>query len=234
MKEPMRRSLWRAALAFGPVMLTMALIGWLVNEPVLGVGLGVAAACVGWMMILTQELRRKEVRGYLPDPDDMHPYTRTRLKPIRDLKKEIQNQIEQSGKSWLAGSIGQDILAAADELLARSYELAEARRKVRDLLAPAAQSRRRLEQLGQTQDTIREALAAEVENYARLEELGRQLDERLDEAKAAMTELRSRLAVAIGTSVQDAMTPDDLRDAVRHARSVGNAIQEAVETIQLG
>lgn len=232
MKEPIRRSIWRSLPAFGPVVLAMALLGWLVGEPVMGAGLGAVVGGLGWVMILTQELRRKDPAYALPDPDDMHPYTRTRLKPIRDLRKEIQKQIEQSGKAWLAGSIGQEILSAADELLLRSYELAEARRKVRDLLAPAAQSRKQLEQTSPN-DAVRQALAAEVQNYERLEELGRTLDARLEEAKAAMAELRSRLAVAIGSSVEDATSPDDLRDAVRRTRSVGRAIQEAVETIRL-
>jgi hypothetical protein len=234
MKEPIRRSIWRSLIAFGPVAVAMALIGWMVGETALGAGLGAAAGAIGWVMILTQELRRRDPSHSLPDPDDMHPYTRTRLKPIRDLRKEIQTQIERSGKTWLAGSIGKDILDAADELLLRSYELAEARRRVRDLLAPAAQSRKQLEQMGSANDAVRQALAAEVQNYERLEELGRTLDARLEEGKAAMAELRSRLAVAIASSVEDATSPDDLRDAVRRTRSVGTAIQEAVETIRLG
>lgn len=233
MKEPIRRSIWRSLIAFGPVMLAMAFVGWLVGEAAMGAGLGAVAGVVGWVMILTQELRHKDATRALPEPDDMHPYTRTRLKSIRDLRKEIQKQIEQSGKAWLAGSIGADILAAADELLLRSYELAEARRKVRDLLAPAAQSRKQLEQMGSANDAVRQALAAEVQNYERLEELGRTLDARLEEGKAAMAELRSRLAVAIGSSVEDSTSPDDLRDAVRRTRSVGSAIQEAVDTLRL-
>ncbi|MER3413207.1 MAG: hypothetical protein C4341_03020 [Armatimonadota bacterium] len=233
MNSAIRRSIWRSLLAFGPVVLAMAFIGWMVGEAALGAGLGAVVGIVGWVLILTQELRLKDATKALPEPDDMHPYTRTRLKPIRDLRKEIQMQIEESGKVWLAGSIGQDILAAADDLLVRSYELAEARRKVRDLLAPAAQSRKQLEQMGSANDTIRQALAAEVHNCERLEELGRTLDARLEESKAAMAELRSRIAGAIGSSVEDATSPDDLRDAVRRARSVGIAIQEAVDTLRL-
>ncbi|GIV02496.1 MAG: hypothetical protein KatS3mg015_1326 [Fimbriimonadales bacterium] len=232
MKTVFKNSLRRALWAFGPIWALMAGIGWIAGEAGLGFGLGFVIAVVGWSLLHTQEMR-KQAGGGVPELEDLHPYTRSKLQGIYRLHREIRRILSRNQQNWATAAVASEVKLAADDLLAQAYKLAETRRQVRDFLLPAREARLKLAELENSPaaQSVREALLNEIRQYESIEAKAEQLDKTLQEAEAALRELKSRLVVALGETTGSDASPDDLRDALRRTRSLGSAIEEAVETL---
>jgi len=232
MKPPFVRSIRRALWSFGPIWALLAVVGWFAGEAPLGIAMGGGIALVGWCLLHTQELRRN-ASGGVPELEDLHPYTRARLQGIYRLHREIRRTLARNQQNWAAGAVATEVKQAADELLAQAYKLAETRRQIRDFLLPAQEARMKLAELEgkPASDAVRDALKKEIQQYESVEAKAQQLDRTLQEAEATLGELKSRLTVALGAATESDASPDELRTALRRARSVGSAIEEAVQTM---
>jgi hypothetical protein len=208
--------------------------------PAIGAGIGALGL---WAMMLT--LKEKPAsRPEIPTSADVSTPSRMRVKPIVKLREEIVSMLESHRANPVISAMAFDTQVEIDSIVLRAVEILEAKRRIQKLAAQVFPSRAAVKALedklgwatGAAKDSVDQALQtrrSELEILEDLEAEGHRLDANLDEAEAALAELRSRLLKVVASSSEQAAAEEmePLSGMTERLHRISSTMEESVEMV---
>jgi DNA repair exonuclease SbcCD ATPase subunit len=168
-----------------------------------------------------------------------------RVKPIVKLREQVVNLIETNKSNPVVSAMAFDTLSEVDSIVMRAMDILDAKRRLQRLSAAVYPSRAAVETLenkvlrstdSTAKMSIEQALNTRREELRILEELeaeAHRLDANLDEAEAALAELRTQLLKVVAASPkQQAMEEmDPLSGMTDRLRRISTTMEESVEMV---
>lgn len=187
---------------------------------------------------------QSDPRG-VPTSADVSTPSKLRVKPIVKLREEVLTMIDSHRSNPVISAMAFDTLTEVDSIVLRSMDILEAKRRLQRLAAAVFPSRaavRALEEKhARTTDpaakaSVEGAIATRREELRILQDLEAQssrLDANLDEAEAALAELRSRLLKVVASSSEQAAAEemDPLSGMTERLHRISSTMEESVEMV---
>jgi hypothetical protein len=202
---------------------------------------GTGLAAVGVLSFLSALGKKFTDRNELPNSAEVSTPSKIRIKPIVKLREEIVGMIESHKSNPVVSAMAFDTRLEIDSIVLRAVEILEAKRRVQKLAAQVFPSRAAVKSLedklgwatGAAKDSVGQALQtrkAELQILEELETETARLDANLDEAEAALAELRSRLLKVVATSSEQlaAEEMDPLSGMTERLHRISTTMEESV------
>ena len=169
---------------------------------------------------------------------------RRMLRPIKSLREEIAGYVSSFSDRPEISVIGGEALREADALIAHTERLVDVHddlMKARKGRAAAerelARLRKRTKSLvseseSQSLRSAVEARETEIERYKTVDAALRRLVSNLQEAEAALSEIKARLASGAVGAQTDSLETDDLAGMVSRLRTLSTSFDEAEEMME--
>jgi DNA repair exonuclease SbcCD ATPase subunit len=184
-------------------------------------------------------------RPSVPTSNDVSTPSKMRVKPIVKLREQVVNLIETNKSNPVVSAMAFDTLSEVDSIVMRAMDILDAKRRLQRLSAAVYPSRAAVETLenkvlrstdSTAKMSIEQALNTRREELRILEELeaeAHRLDANLDEAEAALAELRTQLLKVVAASPkQQAMEEmDPLSGMTDRLRRISTTMEESVEMV---
>ncbi|MDQ2986253.1 MAG: hypothetical protein M3R13_05965 [Armatimonadota bacterium] len=204
------------------------------------------ATLVGAMWFYLAVVARGQRSGpMVPSANDVSTPSKLRVKPIVKLREEVVAMLASHKTNPVVSAMAFDTQNEVDSIVLRSMEILEAKRRLQKLAASVFPSRAAVKGLedkfARTSDeaakaSVGQALDTRREELRILEELeseSNRLDANLDEAEAALAELRTRLlkVVASSSEQQAAEEMDPLSGMTERLHRISSTMEESVEMV---
>ncbi len=201
------------------------------------------AAFLGTLLFLSA--KESQSRPEMRRSYDLSNENRTLIRPLEEIRKQIEAVVEQNRDMATVSVIGQEALTEADSIIEHGLKLLENRSQLKKTLRGRSEAEASLKQLqtnlaSATSDTERGALesaiasrTAEIKSYSRVEQLIELIDGKMNEAVAALSELKAHLATGAAGARADAMAPEQLSEMVSRLKSLGKSFDEAESTLEM-
>ena len=187
----------------------------------------------------------RDDRPSVPTSNDVSTPSKMRVKPIVKLREQVVNLIETNKSNPVVSAMTFDTLSEVDSIVMRAMDILDAKRRLQRLSAAVYPSRAAVETLenkvlrstdSTAKTSIEQALNTRREELRILEELeaeAHRLDANLDEAEAALAELRTQLlkVVAASPEQQAAEEMDPLSGMTDRLRRISTTMEESVEMV---
>jgi hypothetical protein len=233
-----RRGLWLLGSA---VLAIVGLFAFTRIGPIVG---GAILGAAGALTMLALKNRPSHSRPEVPTAADVSTPSKMRIKPIVKLREEIVGMIDSHKSNPVISAMAFDTRTEIDSIVLRATDILEAKRRIQRLAAQVFPSRAAVKALedklgwatGAAKDSIDQALATRRQELKILEELEEEtarLDANLDEAEAALAELRSRLLKVIASSSEQAAAEemDPLSGMTERLHRISSTMEESVEMV---
>jgi hypothetical protein len=229
---------------------------WIIASAVLFVGgialmnfvfppVGAAVAVAGVIAFFAGFAKKTERSDNVPTSADVSTPSKLRVKPIVKLREEVMTMIETHKANPVVSAMAFDTRNEVDSIVIRSLEILEAKRSLQRLAATVFPSRaavRALEdKLARSTDvaakaSVEQALNTRREELRILEELEAEtarLDANLDEAEAALAELRTQILKVVASSPERraAEEIDPLSGMTERLKTISSTMEESVEMV---
>jgi len=209
--------------------------------PVIG---AVLLAAAGALAFVSLKPKVDDRRVDVPSSADVSTPSRMRVKPIVKLREEIVSMLESHRANPVISAMSFDTRMEIDSIVLRAVEILEAKRRIQKLAAQVFPSRAAVKALedklgwatGAAKDSVDQALQtrrSELEILEDLEAEGHRLDANLDEAEAALAELRSRLLKVVASSSEQAAAEEmePLSGMTERLHRISSTMEESVEMV---
>jgi hypothetical protein len=176
---------------------------------------------------------------------EVSPEDRLRLRPIERLHAELTEIVKQNLDLPSVKVIGEEAIAEAGSVLDHARKLVKLRSDLERTLHRRSDAEIEIGRLREkarrsTQDAERrayetaiEAHEKEIAHYASVERAITQIDGKLSEAQAALSELKARLAVGAAGARTEGIDPEELSTMVGRLKSLTQSFDEAESTLQV-
>jgi DNA repair exonuclease SbcCD ATPase subunit len=206
---------------------------------------GVAALAASGGLMLFHFSKGRVDRPSVPTSNDVSTPSKMRVKPIVKLREQVVNLIETNKSNPVVSAMAFDTLSEVDSIVMRAMDILDAKRRLQRLSAAVYPSRAAVETLenkvlrstdSTAKMSIEQALNTRREELRILEELeaeAHRLDANLDEAEAALAELRTQLlkVVAASPKQQALEEMDPLSGMTDRLRRISTTMEESVEMV---
>src|SRR5688572_16112826 len=207
------------------------------------IGAGIAMlGLLGWFLSMKGNVQAD--RTEVPSSADVSTPSKLRIKPIVELREEIVGMIEAQRSNPVVSAMAFDTRTEIDSIVMRAVDILEAKRRIHKLAAQVFPSRAAVKALedklgwatGAAKDSVDQALTTRRNELNILEELEAEtnrLDANLDEAEAALAELRSRLLKVVASSSEQAAAEemDPLSGMTERLHRISSTMEESVEMV---
>lgn len=178
-----------------------------------------------------------------PHPSELDAETRMALKPILALRDQLAALSSSSGGSADVSVIAKEAVAEANLLIDHAQKLAERRVALRRSLRERAEAELALSKLEQSlaaattdgeRSSIQAAIAArheEIGHYADAERAVEQINSKLREAEASLSELKAKVSAATAARSGD-LDHEEVGDLITRLKSLSRSFDEAEELLQ--
>jgi len=181
----------------------------------------------------------------VPTANEVSTPSKMRVKPIVKLREQVVALIEANKSNPVVAAMSFDTQNEVDAIVLRAMELLEAKRKLQRLSASVYPSRSAVETLenkvlrstdASAKVSLEQALNTRREELRILEDIEAEthrLDANLDEAEAALAELRTQLlkVVAASPEQQASEEMDPLSGMTDRLRRISTTMEESVEMV---
>lgn len=193
----------------------------------------VAIAAVGFISARNVQAERSG------DPaESLSQESRTLLRPIQRLSREVAALVEANKDSPTISVIGAEALAEATRMTAQVARTLQIRDDLKKALKGRYQaekeigeSRMRLEFASATErvslEAAIEARTAELGHYDEIGAHLRQIETGVNQAEAVLAEIKAKLSLNLSQDAAALGQADDLRDTLSRMRSLSNSYEEA-------
>lgn len=206
---------------------------------------GILALIASGGLLLYSFAKAKGTGPTVPTSNDVSTPSKMRVKPIVKLREQVLSLIEANKSNPVVSAMAFDTQSEVDSIVLRAMDILDAKRRLQKLSASVYPSRAAVETLENkvlrsTDDTakvsIEQALNTRREELRILEELeaeAHRLDANLDEAEAALAELRTQLlkVVAASPERQAVEEIDPLSGMTDRLRRISTTMEESVEMV---
>ncbi len=212
------------------------------------IGFGLTAlgviSLIGWISALavgslrkTAEMRAEEVG------EDLDTESRTLFAPIKRLVAEIEETVSRHGESAVVKTVGGEAAAEAkrirDQMVHALTLRGELKRVLRDRGSAELETRQMEERLptagAEERASLQSALTArrtELEHFVTVEAAIHEIDGGVQQAKAALSEMKSRLAISASEErAATDTTGENLRESLSNLRALALSFDEAEEVL---
>jgi hypothetical protein len=233
-----RRGLWLLGSA---VLAIVGLFAFSAAGPIIG---GALLGAAGVLTMLAMKSKPAHTSPEIPTAADVSTPSKMRIKPIVKLREEIVGMLDGHKNNPVISAMAFDTRTEIDSIVLRATDILEAKRRIQRLAAQVFPSRAAVRALedklgwatGAAKDSIDQALATRRQELKILEELEAEtdrLDANLDEAEAALAELRSRLLKVIASSSEQAAAEemDPLSGMTERLHRISSTMEESVEMV---
>jgi hypothetical protein len=227
-----------------PIPLVALMLGiglFLLGQPILG-----AIAFIVWVSILALGSLRKTAELRAEDVADMlDPESRTLFAPVRRLTAEIEEIVSRNRDSAAIRTVGGEAETEARRIRDQIAHALTIRGELKRALRGQSLAERETNELGDrlkaaTSDEERAALEnavaarqLELQHYLTVQSTLVKIDGGVEQAKAALSEMRARLSVgASGERAAEAVDSDDLRDTIGRMKALSVSFDEAEELLR--
>jgi hypothetical protein len=235
----------RRGSALGAIAIALAAAAgaaYFLASPVLAVMAGVAAAIAAGLALARSAAPKADG---LPTAADVSTPSKLRVKPIVKLREEVVSMLAAHKMNPVVSAMAFDTQTEVDSIVMRSMDILEAKRRLQKLAASVFPSRAAVhgleEKLLRTEDatakaSVEGALNTRREELRILEDLeaeSSRLDANLDEAEAALAELRSRLLKVVASSSEQSAVEemDPLSGMTERLHRISSTMEESVEMV---
>jgi hypothetical protein len=235
-----------ARTSFGKIALALVVASGaalLLGNVIVAAVSGAAAAAFGILALA----RRAPAPSYRPVPTsaDVSTPSKMRVKPIVKLREEVMGMIDSHRTNPVVSAMAFDTRNEVDSIVLRSLDILEAKRSLQRLTSTVFPSRAAVgaleDKLRRSTDaaartSVEQALNTRREELRILEELEAEmsrLDANLDEAEAALAELRTQIlkVVAANPERQAKEELDPLSGMTERLRTISSTMEESVEMV---
>jgi hypothetical protein len=205
----------------------------------------VILGAIAWVgSIAFMSMARQRPTSDSPHPAELSADSRMLIRPLVQLRDELATIVAQNSDMPSVKVVGTEALAEADGIVRHATSLVQIRTQLKRTLRGKSEAEvetRNLETKLEraTTDTEREALQTaiaahqqEAEHYKGVEDAIASVDGKLTEAQAALSELKSRIAVGAAGARTDGIDQEELTDMVGRLRSLSKSFDEAESTLQ--
>jgi chromosome segregation ATPase len=174
--------------------------------------------------------------------EDLSNEERAQLGPLRKLRNEIAQIVEAKNEDISIAVVGKEAIQEADHILEQCAKLVHLRKELRRGLFSQAESSKQIQSL-QTElaaasddqkKTLEDALNArklEESHYGDSAKSLEQIDAKLKQAEAALSEMRARLATA-SSATAGTEPASELEDTIGRLKSLGGSLDEAEDFLK--
>lgn len=167
------------------------------------------------------------------------------LRPIKRLRNDLGEIAATSKDNPGVSVIAQEAVAEADEIYKRSIVLATAREHIRKSLKGRGEAETNLSKLQRQyaqasgtgeSEALESAINArqrEIATYDMATSKAQEIESKLKEAEAALSELKSRLAVGALSSGTLDTGQDELNDMIQRLKVLGSSFEEAQAELEV-
>ncbi len=193
---------------------------------------------------LKMSVNRARWRTGFPHPSEMSAEVRHQTYRLRELREEIERTVRAHKNLPEIQVIGQEALDISRDVIAKVVEFASQRENVRRVYTKGGMTDEDLARLEMKMENAgsvseKESIAQTISNYQKargqLEQAEGKfgdLDQQVDEAEAALSEIHSRmmLMTALGSTEKG----DDLRETLSRLRSLSTTLDEVDSSLISG
>jgi len=221
------------------VLAIVAGVCLLINQPIVAAIVGVLfVGALAWEGMKANKQRPE------PHPSELSPESRTLLRPLRELRDAIQQVVDQNQDVAQIKVIGGEALIEADTILKHGLKLVQTRETLKKTLKSKSEATLEVAKLeekaknaetDQVRDSLNAAIEArneEISHYAVAETALKNIDSRLQQAEAALAELKGRLATGAAQARTTELDEDDLTGMVDRLRTLSASFTEAESMIE--
>jgi hypothetical protein len=202
-------------------------------------------AVVGWIGSIAVLSIKQTNTGRAADPlDSVRNEDRSRLAPVRKLQAEIEKVVADNSSNVAVKVIGAEALTESNRIVDQCVRMLNLRAELSRATAGKSEAERGIAALeaqkaaatsDQERATLDSALAArrlEADHYAGASGTLERIDAGLAQAQAALSEMKSRLAMAAagGSSAED--HEGELADTISRLKTLGASLDEAEQMAQ--
>lgn len=206
---------------------------------------GLIALIASGGLMLFHFSKGRDDRPSVPTSNDVSTPSKMRVKPIVKLREQVVNLIESNKSNPVVSAMTFDTLSEVDSIVMRAMDILDAKRRLQRLSAAVYPSRAAVETLenkalmstdAAAKVSIEQALNTRREELRILEELeaeAHRLDANLDEAEAALAELRTQLLKVVAASPEQRAIEeiDPLSGMTDRLRRISTTMEESVEMV---
>lgn len=219
-------------------------LGLMVSGSSVAIGVVALAAAAGILALAAFGGRGANTPN-LPTANDVSTPSKMRVKPIVKLREQVIALLEANRTNPVVAAMAFDTQSEVDSIVMRSLEILEAKRRLQKLSGSVYPSRAAVETLedkvlrasdATAKVSIEQALTARREELRILEDLEAEadrLDANLDEAEAALAELRTQILKVVAASPERAAQEemDPLSGMTERLRRISTTMEESVEMV---
>lgn len=205
----------------------------------------IVLSLVLWIAVVAiQSIAESGRRSGVPDLSEMSAESRILIRPLRELREQIERLVQMNADMPSVRVVGREALAEADKIVEHSLKLGELRTELKKTLRGKSEAEVGLENLRRkleiaATDEERDALASavkaheeEIAHYATIEASIAQVDSRLRSTEAALSELKTRIAVGAAGARAEALHEHEMSDVVTRLKSLSKSFGEAETMLQ--
>lgn len=192
----------------------------------------------GAIIVLAGWVRQRQISKNptaLPHASELSPEARQLLRPFANFEEDLRKLLVKHESNPAAKVIANEARAEAAQLQAAAFRLIQSREELRKLNKPASEARLKLSQLEEEARSreLTPALAAAIESHRdQVSEFDRVLaqitpiDDRIREAHAALSALKSRISVSSADMLAHEVTQEGLQAMVDDMRALEKSFDE--------
>lgn len=231
-------------LAFGAALLIgVAAVAGSFGQSLLAAAIG----CIGIVLAVAAIAKppRDSAESALPRLEDLNAPSKTRLKPIVKLREGILQLVDQNAHNSTVAAIAGEMQLEVDSIVVRSIEILEAKKKVQKLAAGVFRSRAAVAELQsklqtETDVEIKQSLESSLQSRSQelaaleqLELMQKRLEANLDEAEAALAELKAQVLRAAASSPEERAREElePFEKITSRLRSLSDTMEQSIETV---
>ncbi len=171
----------------------------------------------------------------VPHASELSPEARQLLRPFLNFEGELRKLLEQHSDHVAIRVIAQEAMKEAGELQRAALRLIQSREEIRRLKKPASEAKLALEklqaQLDQRPDSeaLQTAVSSQRDQVAELDRVLERLtpiDDRIREAHAALSALKSRISVSAADMKAEGIDEEGLQYMVQDMRALEKSFDE--------
>lgn len=196
---------------------------------------------LGLVVLAFSTLKNKREMQAQDALDGLSNESRVKLKPLLKLRERIEDQVNAREPTLAAKVIGPEALAEANSLVEHARRLLTVQDSSREWIQRSHEARNSLTSLEKqvesaTTDAERTMLEsavtakkAEIEQYGRMEALLVNIDAKLKQAEASLSEMQARLVS--GALLEGGDSKDELDQIVNRMKTLSTSFQQAEDDL---
>lgn len=218
--------------------LVIALLGAVTsNVPMVVLGVIAAIASVGFLAA------RNAQSQHPADLESLSAESRAKLRPVKRLSDDIEGILVANQESPTIQIIGGEAKAESERLVGQVAKSLQSRDEFQRLLRgrydaekEIASARSRLEFAGESEkaslNAAIEARTLELDHYAEIEKHLTQIDVGVNQAEAALAEMKARLSLSASGERAASGSGDDLRETISRLKNLSSSYDEADQLLK--